>query len=83
MRLSSHIGATKIENPTQTHNNRISKASAGSNISHTALCLSNYLLNIIVVAVKCYFCKLSKDAGLGALFQPSYLSMIAMEMRCL
>ena len=69
MRLNSHIRATKIEDPTQTHNNRISwgsiiiidnyfgtghygkycsqhrpTASAGCNISHNAMCLSNYPL---------------------------------------
>ena len=67
MRQKSHIGATDIEDTTQTHNNRISTASAGCNVSHNAMCLSNYPLNIIVVVVKFYFCKLSKDAGLGAL----------------
>ena len=71
MRLNSHIRATKIEDPTQTHNNRIlwgsiiiidnyfgtghyekycsqlrPTASAGCNISHNAMCLSNYPLNI-------------------------------------
>ena len=70
VRLNSHIRATKIEDPTQTHNNRISwrsiiiidnywgtghyeeycsqlrpTASAGCNISHNAMCLSNYPLN--------------------------------------